>query len=686
MHDLGRCLNPGSIAVIGGREVERVVFQCRKLGYGGEIHVVNPRRGQLGGLPCLPDIESLPVVPDAAFVAIPAEPTIEAVGLLSAMGAGGAVCYASGFREVGAADRHERLLAAAGEMPIVGPNCYGFVNAMNGAVLWPDQHGMARCDRGVAIFSASGNISINLTMQQRGLPLAMMVSIGNQAMVGVEDLLAAMLRDDRITAVGLLIEGLRDLPRFVEVAGRAVDAGKPVVVLKNGRSAAGARMTMSHTATLAGESGLYDALFRRLGVAQVRDLETFLETLKLLSICGPLTGNRVASMSCSGGEASMVADLAEGRDLVFPALEKDHKARIQQTLNDYVSVDNPLDYHTFIWGNAEAMEATFGAMLSGAYDLTMLILDYPCSNQCDPGEWVQAGRSFARACRNSGRPGCVVVSMMENVAMATITELAADGIAVLMGIPQALGAIEAAAAAGKTDQPLPGPSSVKSATGKQAGSPPRSMGEYRSKELLRGAGLTVPRGDVVDNAEDAVRLAREIGFPVVMKLAMADVAHKTEVGGVVLGISSGEDARVAADRLLRQGNQVLVEKMLTGSVVELLLGVATDPQFGHYFIVGAGGTLVEMLSDRAILLPPISARGIREALGSLRISPLLEGFRGGPAADIDAVVATMLKLGDFVSAYGDDLLEVDINPLIVHPRGEGATVADALLVLRPADG
>lgn len=683
---LRRCLFPDSIAVVGGREVERVVFQCRKMGYGGDIRVVNPRRSELAGLPCLPDIESLPAAPDAAFVAIPADPSIDAIGQLAAMGTGGTVCYASGFREVGATDRHRRLLDAAGGMPVIGPNCYGFVNAINGAVLWPDQHGMDRCDAGVAIFSASGNISINMTMQQRGLPLALMVSIGNQAVVGVEELLQAVLEDDRVTAVGLLIEGLRDLPGFVEVAGRAAEANKPVVVLKNGRSAAGAHIAMSHTATLAGESGLYDALFRRLGVAQTRDLETFLEALKLLSVCGPIRGNRIASMSCSGGEASMVADQSEGYGLVFPPLLPAHRATVADTLNEYVHVDNPLDYHTFIWGDPAALEATFLAMLRGGFDLTLLVLDYPVTNDCDATEWVEAGRAFASAVGRSGHPGAVVVSMAENVTAGIIRELADHGIAVLMGIPQALGAVAAASSVGRLRGPLPRLPSSAGRRHVEADPVPETCGEFRAKGLLAESGFRTPRGALAADIEEATARARAIGFPVVMKISGDGIAHKSELGGVRTGIRNAQEVRETARTLLAMGHRILVEEMVGEGVAELLLGVARDPQFGHYFLIGIGGTLVELLADRAVLLPPLSADGVREALLSLKAAPLLQGFRGGPPADIDAVVEAMMSLEAFVDAHRDRLLEVDINPLIVHPPGAGATVADALIVFsRPVD-
>ncbi|MFT5482583.1 MAG: acyl-CoA synthetase (NDP forming), partial [Halieaceae bacterium] len=277
MRSLHRCLNPRTIAVVGGTAASKGVRESLKLGFEGEIWAVNPGLDTMEGVACYSSLAALPGVPDATLVGVAAEATIEIVEQLAAMDAGGAICYASGFREVGEDDRHRRLLAAAGDMPIMGPNCYGFINAMNGAVLWPDWHGLGRVDTGVAIFTGSGNLAVNISMQNRSLPIALLGSVGNQAMIGMEQLLESVIEDDRITAIGLHIEGLKNLPMFIEVAIRAAERGKPIVVLKTGRSEAGARIALSHTATLAGGAELYDSLFERLGVVQVRDLETFLE-------------------------------------------------------------------------------------------------------------------------------------------------------------------------------------------------------------------------------------------------------------------------------------------------------------------------------------------------------------------------------------------------------------------------
>ncbi|MGI9319325.1 MAG: acetate--CoA ligase family protein [bacterium] len=679
MSGLERCLNPETIAVVGGKEAARVIEQCQKLDFRGDIWPVNPTRNELGGISCFPDVSVLPKAPDVTFVGIPASPTIEVIRALSSGGAGGAICYASGFSEVGDTGLHHELLSAAGNMPVIGPNCYGFINAMNGAALWPDQHGLQRVDSGVAIFSSSGNVSVNMTMQQRALPIALIVTVGNQAIVGFERCIEAVIVDRRIRAIGLHIEGLHDLEFFTALASRAAEIGKPVIALKSGRSDLGAQITMSHTATLAGEAGLYDALFDRLGIARVDDLETFLEALKLAAIVGPLSGRRIASMSCSGGEASMIADLTKEMNLEFPSLEPAHAKIVQETLNEYVSVGNPLDYHTFIWGDKERLRTTFAAMLQGTFDITLLILDYPFTNNCDMQEWIDAGEAFAKACELSGQSGAIVSSMAENMPPAVAASLAARGIVPLFGLSQAVKAIEAVAGVCRIVEPLPEFRRERTCEDQVART---IIGEYQSKQILADIGLTVVPGELVMDQRDAFTAGEQLGYPIVLKAHGNEIVHKTDLGGVVLGIKNADEVEQHLTRLLSIGDQVLIEKMLEGGITELLLGVNFDAEFGHYLVIGVGGILVELLRDREIILLPASREQIRSGLTRLKSAELLRGYRGRPAADIEAVVDAVMKLSEYTSKNKNSLLEVDINPLMVGPEGSGATVLDAIIINR----
>ncbi len=674
MSSLGRCLHPGNMVVVGGRHVAESVRESRKFGYEGEIWVVNPRQEELAGLTCYGRVADLPAVPDSAFVAVPAEATIEVVGELAAMGCGGAVCYASGFLEVGSDDRHQRLIAAAGTMPIIGPNCYGMLNAVNGAVLWPSYHGLRRVERGVAIFTGSGNVSVNMTMQNRSVPIALLVTIGNQVTVGIEQLILAALEDDKITAIGVHIEGLKNVPLFIEAARRAAEVGKPIVALKTGRSDAGARIALSHTATLAGSADLYDHLFQRVGVGVVHDIESFLETLRLLSVTGPLAGCQIASMSCSGGEASLIADLCQDTPLSFPDFSEGGKRALTNTLNEFVDISNPLDYHTFIWGDRERLRQTFAAVLADGFDMTLLLLDTPSIPAGELNEWMDAAEGFIDACVDTGRPGAVVASLAENMPLELRERLLAHRVVPMLGLPQAIAALSAAAMMGQQEGPLPQVIPGTAVTDRH------TIAEFEAKQLLGASGLPTTRAELVTSVVDAEAAAGDLGYPVVLKASVTGLAHKTEASAVVLDVKTPEVLREESARLLGLGGQLLVEEMIPAGVAELLLGVSYDEQFGHYLVLGCGGTLVEIMADRALLMLPVSDEQIGQALEGLRIAPVLNGYRGRPAADRAALIACVRKLADFVAERREELLEVDINPLIVGPGG--ATVADALIVFR----
>jgi len=678
---LHRLLRPKTIAVIGGKQAEIAALNCDNLGYAGEIWPVNSMRETIAGRKCFARIEDLPEAPDAAIIVIPAEPTIEAVKLLAEMGAGGVVCFASGFREVGGdgTGRQERLVAAAGAMPMMGPNCHGFVNYLDGAALWPDQHGGVRAERGVALITQSGNIGLNLTMQQRSLDIAYLVTLGNQAAIGIPECIEALAADERVTAIGLHIEGLGDIGAFERATAAARAAAIPMVALKTGRSVKGAEIAMSHTASLAGPDGLYDALFERLGVARVHTIPEFLETLKLLSVCGPLGGNRVCSMSCSGGEASLMADLAEDRAVDFPPMEAAHRDRVAATLNDLVSVSNPLDYHTFIWGQEDQIAATFTAMMSGGYDLSMVVLDFPRQDRCDISTWWPTVNGIAKAAQATGGNAAVLASMQECLPEEVGAHLTARGIAPMMGMAETFTAIECASRIGQARANGKPPALLHPAPPAHGGS--RVYDEWESKRMLAGHGLSVPDAALVVSSTEAVAAAEALGYPVAIKAVSAEIAHKTEAGAVALNLIDADAVDEAATRMLTLSSRVLVEKMVADGVAELIVGIDRDAQFGPYLVVGFGGVLVELINDSHTLLLPTDRTQVLTALQSLKTAPMLTGYRGLPRADLDAAVDAILAVADFAAAHADRILELDVNPLIVRPEGMGAIAADALVRL-----
>jgi acyl-CoA synthetase (NDP forming) len=678
---LQRLLRPKSIAVIGGTQAEIAAVNCDNLGFTGEIWPVNGNRESIAGRRCFARIEDLPAAPDAAIVVIPAEPTVEAVALLAGMGAGGAVCFASGFREVrgDGTERQDRLVAAAGDMPVLGPNCHGFVNCLDGAALWPDQHGAVRAERGVALITQSGNIGLNLTMQQRSLELAYLVTLGNQAAIGIPECVETLAGDERVTAIGLHVEGLGDIGAFERAAATARAAGTPIVALKTGRSDTGAEIAMSHTASLAGPDGLYDALFERLGIARVHTIPELLETLKLLSVVGPLPGNRICSMSCSGGEASLMADLAEGRKVEFPPMTPQHRERVAATLNELVSVSNPLDYHTFIWGQEDEIAATFTAMMSGGYDLSMVVLDFPRQDRCDISTWWPTVNGLARAAEATGGRAAVLASMQESMPETVGAQLIERGIVPMTGMAECFTAIECANLIGRAGVDGPSPDLLSPRPPAHADS--RVYDEWDSKRMLAASGLALPEGALVTSATEAVAAAEALGYPVAVKAVSAEIAHKTEAGAVSLNLHDGDAVEMAATRMLEVAKRVLVEKMVTDGVAELIVGVDRDAQFGPYLVIGFGGILVELIADSRTLLLPTNRSQVLGALQALKTAPMLSGYRGLPPADLDAAVEAILAVADFAGAHAGEILELDVNPLIVRPAGLGAVAADALIRL-----
>ena len=679
---LDRLIRPKSIAVFGGKEARRVIYQCDKMGFAGEIWPVHPREDEILGRRCYRSVAELPGAPDASFVGVNRELTIGIIRDLAARGAGGAVCYASGFREAVSEladgdDLQRALVEAAGDMPILGPNCYGFINMLDGALLWPDQHGMLRIEKGVAVLTQSSNIACNISMQQRGLPLAYILTAGNQAQTGLADLALAVLEDPRVTAVGLHIEGFDSLEALERLGLRARELKKPVVTLKVGKSEQAQLATVSHTASLAGNDAVSSALLTRLGIGRVETLPELLETLKLLHIAGPLPNYDISSMSCSGGEASLMADAGVKRKVNYRALKDFQRQPLRETLGQMVTISNPLDYHTFVWGNREKQTEAFTTMMKGGYALNLVVLDFPRLDRCDAADWTTTCHAVIDASKAAGAHAGIVASMGENMPEATAEMLMRNGVVPFYGIEEALAAAEAAAGIGEAwAKPQPAPLLKTTASEGEA----VTLTEHEAKQALAAHGVPVPKGLTAGTAEDAAQAAETLGFPVVVK--GLGIAHKTEAGAVKLNLAGREAVLEAAHAMAGVASGFLVEKMVARPVAELIVGAMRDPVAGPVLTVGAGGILVELLEDSAILTLPTDETAIRAAIGNLKVAKLLGGYRGGPKGDVDALVAAVASAASYVVSNASIIEELDVNPVMVLPEGDGVVAADALIRLR----
>ena len=678
--NLSRLISPKSIAVVGNRGANFAIRESKKLGYNHKIWAIHPTLDFLEGIKCYKDIKDLPEAPDATFIAVNAESAIDIVADLKSIGGGGAVLYASGFGELGekGIKRNQRLEEAADGMPLIGPNCYGFINSLDGVALWPDVHGCEPVLSGVAIITQSGNIGLNITMQSIGLPIAYMFTLGNQTNTNIADIINAMLDDNRVNAIGLHIEGISDIKSFDVAARRALDKKIPIVAIKSGRTDVSAKIALSHTSSMTGLDQLFNVFFERLGIARVDTVPEFLETLKLLSILGTIDHNGVASMSCSGGEAGMMADLIDGLDITFPSLDDLHKDRVKLALNDYVEVDNPLDYHTFIWGDRKRTSKCFKQMISGNFAATMLLLDWPRTQESEQKDWDLTLLALSDAISGTREKTIVLASIADCMPKRIIKECQKYGIAPMIGLDICLKALNHSYRIGLAFQK----SSMQSIEILRSLSHPSKIStltEFEGKKLLKKYGIPVPDGKIISSTSEALIAAEKIHYPITLKVSDVELAHKTELGAVMLNINDPLALEKACQDLFKIGSSLLIEKMVQDSVAELIIGVGLDPIFGKYIIIGSGGILVELFKESIPLLFPVNRKDVSLALSKLKAFPLINGYRGNPQGDVEMIIDCVMATVKLVSE--NDIDELDINPLLVLKRGSGVIAVDTLIKL-----
>jgi acetate---CoA ligase (ADP-forming) len=679
---LQRLLAPRTLALVGGDWADAALAASRKIGYTGEVYRVHPQRPSSREQRYFRCIEELPVAPDATFIAAPRHEVPRIARALAERGAGGFVCFAAGFSETATAAGEQltrELLAAAGDLPFFGPNCYGFVNFFDGAALWPDQVVGRRRERGVALICQSGTLALNLLYNDRSLPIGLALTVGNQTRLAAEDLVELMCQDERVSAIGLYLEGVRDMERFAAAAARAARAGKPMALVKSGRTEAASRTVRTHTGALAGTDTAFDAFCAQAGIARCESLATLCETLKIFHLGGPLRGRRLLTLGASGGDMAMTADAARHLQLDFAPIPPATAAELREILSERVHISNPFDFHTHVWFDYPRQRAMFRAVLHAGFDAVAFLLDCPPPAVADDSTYVRAIEEFAAALPGAPARAALICSLPESLSAATRELCLAAGIVPLQGQREALEALELAARVGAAWRQPGAPQLLRP---RSAPVPARSLGEHEAKQALAACGVPVPRARLVP-VQEAAAAAAELGFPVVIKAAGAALEHKSDVGGVILNVRSAAEAAAAGERLAALAATVLVEEMVTDGVAEVLVGMAVDPQFGQLLVLGAGGVLTELWRDSVTLLPPFSAQAIEAALRTLKIGRLLEGFRGQPAADVSALVETALACTRYAAVHLEQLAGLDLNPVIVRAQGRGAVAVDALIRLAP---
>lgn len=702
--DLSRLINPRRIAVIGASP-KPGSFGARTLenlaGFGGTVIGVNPKYAAVLGRPCVPSLHDLDDSPDAVIVGVPRGAVETALDEAVAVGAGGAIVYASGFAETGIAGRiadQRRLtvLARSSGLPIAGPNCVGLVNVASRAVM----NFMTDCGKmvenrtgSIAIVSQSGALGYTvLQAMARGVGFSHYLAAGNSADVDVCDYIAYAAAQDEVRAIVCLLEGVADGTRFLEAAIAAQAAGTALIIYKCGNSQISSQAAMSHTGTLTGSVEAYHAAFEASGAIAVDDLESALEFASLFAKTSPPRhGASVGIMATSGGAGVICADKAELNDLTLPELSPATQAALEQVVPDFGSVSNPADL------TAEVLKesATFAHCIrSFAADPHFSAVVVPLVFAHDSATGQRAGVITDVA--TSTETAVVAVWMNEWLEGPGSAHLDADPhVPLFRSAGRCMAALRAwvrwheqreqralraSVAPSRLSRPDAGPRArhlIAAANG--------ALSEHAAKQVLEAYGIRTTRGRIAVTADEAAHAAAEIGFPVAVKIVSADLPHKTDIGGVELNLRGEDDVRLAAERVLCAARShapyaridgVSVEPMVAADL-ELMIGVKRDNQFGPVLLVGHGGVWVEVLRDVARSLVPISPQRARSLLESLRCYPLLTGHRGGPPLDIDAAVEVICRVSELADDLSDVIKELDVNPVLLGPSG--ATAADALI-------
>lgn len=677
--DLRRLLAPTSVAVVGASErvASYGATTMRNLidgGFSGRLFAVNPTRSEVFGVPCVPTLRDIGEPVDAVVVATPPETVADVLLAAGEIGAGAAVVYAANYAETGRTDRQDELIAAAARygLPVIGPNANGLVSVPHRAPLWGDTVTLGT-PGGVAFVSQSGNLGVSALAARRGLRLHTVVSVGNQAVVRAADVVAALADLDGVRSVALYLEDDGDGAAWSNALAACCENGIRVVVLKAGRSAAGAAAGQAHTAALAGDHRVFTSLITEAGGTVVDDLHQLFETAKALAAPAPSRTGGVAVLSCSGGDSVIAADEAEQLGVPLATFSASTSSRLGQLLPEGTHITNPLDHTNQLWDDEPQLRALAAAVTAdeGVRQL-LYVQDIPTDLPADSaGEWRRT-RNGVAAGAASDVPVAVTSGMPELMPTDVAEELADAGVVPLLGIPTALAALQAAATPAGDPKRL---RAIAAACASQGNGGGAWLAEHEAKQLLARYGVPVPQGGIVATADEAVELAAAMSGPVAVKLSHPDLRHKTELGAVVLNCATPDEVRKAATDLLaiRPEGSVLVEQMVL-SGVEVLVSLSNEGVVPHA-VLGLGGQWTELLNDVVILPLPLDPVRVRDAWLHLQGAGLLLGARGRQPVDLDSLTALVMAAAQFWQA--EELTLLELNPVIVSL--DGAIAVDAVI-------
>ncbi len=688
---LDALFHPRSVAFIGGRNLKPALKYHAALGYVGETWVVNPKYDTLEDFNCIPTIEALPSAPDLAFVAIRRELAVEAIATLRKKGCRAVVCNAAGFAETGGAggDLQAQLIAAAGDMAMLGPNAVGLVNFVDPMAAIMDQFGVHRVDSGVAICSQGGGLLCDAVFSDRGLPITHLVGGGNQAVTGMESCVEHLLDDPRVTAVGLSFEALRDITELRRAAVKALRLGKPIVAIKFGKTAAGAQAAASHTASMTGAGAAWEALFDRLGIISTNSESEFFETLKLCHSGQIPKGRRTLVTAVSGVMGVMLADHLSAAGFELPQPTGERATRLRQVLPVMATPCNPQDVTMGAWNDVDQQTAIYSTLLDEGYDLALMVQNYPREGMWDIAEYEAQVEALGAACAGRGVAAMQLSPMVDCFPHTARAHTQSLGLAAMQGLEECIKALSHGLWWRERREALLAEGLAHLADVFASAPPPgERLDEASAKALLASYGVIVPESRVVAPNE-AVKAAEEVGFPVALKAVDARLLHKTEVGAVRIGLSSAQsvaDAVVQMQEDMRNLaphiplTRVLVEAMAPNVVAEVMASVTYDPSVGPVMMLAGGGIEAELWGDSTLIAAPFDRVEIARALDRLKVNARLEGWRGRPAGDREALLTILGSLAQFAQTAGAE--EIEVNPILVGQRG--AWAVDAILKLTEA--
>jgi acyl-CoA synthetase (NDP forming) len=696
-----RLLRPRSVAIIGASDKPgalgaSVLANLERNGFSGEIHLINPNRTEIGGRRCLAGIAALPDGVDAAVLAIPRAGVLDAIAALAGRGVGSAVIFSAGFAEGGARGLEEQrqiaAIAQASDMVVEGPNCLGLINHREGAALTFVETCVtppAAGGKGVGIVSQSGAMAavLGTTLASRALGQTYSISTGNEAASGVEDFVEYLVEDADTAVLAMIVEQFRQPARFLAAARAARAAGKTIVLLHPGKSSAARESAATHTGAMAGDHAVMRLLVEQAGVIVAETLEELGDVAEIALRCPSLPRGGAAVMGESGAFKALVLDLAEDLALPLPILTDENAPALRAALPDFVGVSNPLDLTAQGLVDPDLYARTLSALLSDER-IGTVVLGVIQTDHATIAIKIPPILATLRT-RSDDKP--VIFAGLDDgapVEAAVIDQLRQLGVPYFPSSERALRAVARlvhAAARVLDGEP--------SRTGLALDLPVVEGGvipEHAAKVLLCPAGVRFPRAALATSAAAARAAADALGYPVALKAQSAALSHKSDAGGVILNLKDGDAVEQAWARMIQAVDAYLPGVVLDGILVEamgapgveLIVGARADPDWGAVILVGFGGVQAEILKDTRLVSPAMPRAAITAALEQLRCAPLFKGWRGAPPLDVEALVDLIEQVAGVMQA-NPRIREIDLNPVLLYPRGQGAIALDALMIVDP---